>query len=432
MYQALERLKANIIPYPFVADHRNRDGSFFARKTDKLTALTMPMIQVNGPRCVRYLCFDIDRKLGALAWEDANLPIPNLIMTNPINGHAHIAYEIENAVWLKHPKDTRPGDAHPVRFLNAVVDAMKDAMGADKHYTGLLVKNPFHDAWVVTVGCNRPYTLSELSAHLDLSPKKKAKLVEDTDGRNCTLFGSLRLFAYRIVNEYREHGSFDSFKDSLWNELDRLNDLLSDPLSYLELKGILKSVAKWTWNKYTGNGKSIRRGAMGLASSDYSLREKQQLSQERTCDILVERTVDIIRRCIVDLHVEGISVTISEVSRRTTLSRNTVRRYLSTLTDLLTIKKTFLFNNRLTYRQAIHRLSDTLIPPHCSPPEVLQPMYTETFESGCFETLDKWTHMESSIYYEQRTTQRATRNIPTHRNSFTDAWYFLSTRYFSG
>src|SRR3954464_16001188 len=50
--------------------------------------------QFNGPKYISYLVFDIDRPEAVLAWQDANLPRPTLIIENPFNGHAHYAYEL--------------------------------------------------------------------------------------------------------------------------------------------------------------------------------------------------------------------------------------------------------------------------------------------------------------------------------------------------
>jgi hypothetical protein len=409
---AFERLKSNIIPFPFVSNHRDSDGCFYAYKTDRDTALTMPMIQVNGPRCIRYLCFDIDRKFGALAWEDGNLPLPNFIMTNPKNGHAHLIYEIDKPIWKKRPDDPRPGDAPPVRYLEAVLRAMQNALQADKHYSSPLVKNPLHSNWIVTCGTERPYTLGELSAHLDLISEKKANLHEDVDGsRNCTLFCSLRYFAYRVVNDYRDRHDFTGFKDVLLNELERLNTEFPLKLPLRELCGIMKSVAKWTWNKYHGNGKSIRRGVMGLRSSDLSLREKQQLSQKRTCQIRVEKTEACVVNCIVAIQLEGCSISISEINRRTKLSRNTIRRYWSKLNHT---DKTVSLRDKFTVGGGAMPPTRYPDPTHlitCGAPRVkyfdsgrlYHSKATQTFESGVLDTLDKWRQQEFSMH-EQRTT----------------------------
>lgn len=400
-----------------MADHRDNGGQFYAHKVDRDTAFKMPMIQVNGPRCIRYLCFDIDRKFGALAWEDANLPLPNLIMTNPKNGHAHLLYEIKEGIWKKSPKDPRPGEALPVRYLQAVYKAMAEALGADKSYPGLLVKNPLHDAWTVTYGNQQPYTLGELSAHLDLLPApKNGKLIEDVDGRNCTLFCSLRFFSYRVVNEYRDNHNFLSFKDDLWDELQTLNDELPNPLMDSELRGILKSVAKWTWKNYQGDGKIIRRGVMGLDPS-LSLRVRQQLAQKRTCDIRVGKTEKSIKDSILQIQSEDISVSISEVSRRTKFSRNTVRVYWSKLSDMITHRNTIgtgsvpdeSFMVGVTPQDL-----DSLIPSelnilgpgpyrYCEPGRLFLSMTSQTFDCRVFEALDKWRTMESPLH-DQRIT----------------------------
>src|SRR5712672_2678650 len=60
----------------------------------KSKALRHRLVQFNGPKYLSYLVFDIDRAEAVLAWQDANLPRPTLIIENPFNGHAHYAYEL--------------------------------------------------------------------------------------------------------------------------------------------------------------------------------------------------------------------------------------------------------------------------------------------------------------------------------------------------
>lgn len=415
----LERLKSNLLPFLYASEGRI-DGQFYpAQKMERDAGLEMPVLQINGPRCIRYLCFDVDRKDAGIAWDDANLPIPNLILINPKNGHAHLIWELANPIWLRRAGDDRPGDAMPVRYVKAVQNAMGAALRSDRHYNGLMVKNPFHASWATRIGREAPYTLAELSRHLELSSAPQAKLYEDGDGRNCTLFCSLRLFAYRIVDEYRELGRFEAYKATLSDELERLNDSFRTPLPYAELRDILKSVSKWTWKHYRGSGRVIRKGVMQLDPA-LSLRVRQQLAQQRTTGIVVSKTVAILRTTILDLLRDSVTPTISEVSHRSHKSRNTVYHYWSRFTDLLTDKVT---SETVSLRDgsplgASPRQADTLIPTRlnktfaevqaeCSDqqnPIIKAMKYTlaqarmgiliaelpRTFESSVLRAIDKW------------------------------------------
>ena len=80
----LTRLLGNIFSYPYASEGKDKDGIFApARKYKKSTAVKKPILQINGPRKITYLCFDIDRAYGGIAWQDANLPLPNIVVINP-------------------------------------------------------------------------------------------------------------------------------------------------------------------------------------------------------------------------------------------------------------------------------------------------------------------------------------------------------------
>jgi hypothetical protein len=200
-----------------------------------------------------------------------------------------------------------------------------------------------------------------------------ATLKETSDSRNCTLFDSIRFWAYRAKSSFDD---IHSFKDCLFAELDRLNDTLPFPLPQQELKYIGRSVSDWVWNVYSGNGSHKRRGIMCLDPSD-PINVRQQQGQAFTCRIRREKTEGIIRGSINSLLREGIVVSISEVHRRTKLSRNTISAYWNLFSDLLTEKFTYeteslrdKYHTSLRSEGASPRQVDTLIPTELSIPQM--------------------------------------------------------------
>jgi hypothetical protein len=315
---------------PYASDGKVRGVFSYARKIPKLAALKKPNIQINGPRRIGYLSFDIDRDIGALAWEDANLPPPNLVVVNPRNGHAHLIYELREPVWLPRRDDMRP-EPKVVGYLKAVQKAMGRALRADPHYNGLLVKNPLHASWRVSCLCREPYDLADLSRHLELTDTPEAKLLDSPDGRNCTLFESLRLWSYRAKRDFADQLSFHA---AITAELDRLNELLTKPLGLPELKGIAKSVSNWTWNRYTGNGK--RRGIMCLNPAD-PLDQRQREGQDFTSRTRCSRTLSRIKQAYESIMRDGLRVTKTLVANRCNIHRNTVSKYWSRVLGMIGI-----------------------------------------------------------------------------------------------
>jgi hypothetical protein len=147
----------------------------------KKNALRKAMIRLNGPTRDTFMTIDVDAAHGAEAWEIANLPIPNFIITNPQNGHAHLVY------WHARPirKETDGTKSHAELYRKAVWVALTRAMeGGDLGYTEGLTKNPFSARWRMSIGTTHKYTLAELAAHLDLSQTRMVDIREGYDALN--------------------------------------------------------------------------------------------------------------------------------------------------------------------------------------------------------------------------------------------------------
>src|ERR1700731_4800980 len=93
------RLRSKLMREPRATNGRR--GGQFQRPVvmSKAKALKYKLIQFNGPKYISYVLFDIDDRPDAvLAWQDANLPRPTIMIENPHNGHAHYAYELTTPI----------------------------------------------------------------------------------------------------------------------------------------------------------------------------------------------------------------------------------------------------------------------------------------------------------------------------------------------
>lgn len=204
-------------------------------------------IQHNGPTHLYWMAFDIDRPGASIDWSDRGAPAPNLTVKNQANGHAHALYGLATAV-----RTAPDGRAGPLRYAAAVENALCERLGADRGYSGLIVKNPLHRHWQVTEWHPEPYELGELADYLDLSTKKPKIIVEDYGlGRNCTLFEELRKWAYRAQRQgwpgYRQ------WLDACLVRAQMINLQFRNPLALSEVRATATSVAKWT-SKRMGEG----------------------------------------------------------------------------------------------------------------------------------------------------------------------------------
>ncbi len=217
-------------------------------------ALEHRHIQLNPPSMTRYLVFDVDRSGAALAWEAAGLPTPSWVASNPVNGHAHVAYSLDAPVCTS--VNSRPG---PARYLAAVQAACGTRLDADRGYGGLITKNPLHDGWRVWWGTSKKYGLGELAeyvpdSYLARKPAKAANKDLFHLGRNCCLFDELRQWAYR--HRHLICKDFERYQETVLTVAHGLNANLDFAalLPEGEVRAIAKSVSKFVYQ--TDFGKS--------------------------------------------------------------------------------------------------------------------------------------------------------------------------------
>lgn len=219
----------------------------------KKTAIKNRYIQHNPPVFYQCLVFDFDRRAtlesaGAADFIDANsLPPPNLIATSPVSGNSHIYYLLETPVCTSDLARKKP-----LGLLAKIEHSLKERLGADVGYTGLISKNPTHSYWKVENLNPHPWGLLDFLEWIDLPKKLPKKARTEGLGRNCTLFEVVRLWAYREVLSYRLAGKKDAWMKSVLKRCEDENLTFTPALPYSEIRSTAKSIANWVWNKYNG------------------------------------------------------------------------------------------------------------------------------------------------------------------------------------
>lgn len=232
--------------WPFAPASSNK--KFYGRKRPFELAIKNDYIQANPEGLVRWVIFDVDRPGGALAWEDANLPVPTWVSVNPENGHAHICYGLSAPV-----RTIGNGvKQHPIRYLKAVRAAFSQKLGADGAYAGILTKNPYSSKWR-TQWMGAMYTLGDLEEYLvgqlsDYKPPPACPGKQISAGRNVSIFDATRRWAYLEYFRQR-HASLASAKhweDHVHDAASKVNRSLDAPLREQEVRHISRSIARWT------------------------------------------------------------------------------------------------------------------------------------------------------------------------------------------
>jgi hypothetical protein len=170
----------------------------------KHLALLKRYIQPNHPYYTHFFVFDLDYPTAYIDffYSMVGVPVPNLIVENPENGHAHYIYKLHTPIY-----QTNASNDKPIKYGNAVYTALRTALNADINYSGLITKNAVHEHWRTHVLREQPYTLDQLSERLDLTTRQINKEIKVDEavglGRNCCVFHTVRHWAYVEVRQYR-------------------------------------------------------------------------------------------------------------------------------------------------------------------------------------------------------------------------------------
>ena len=203
-------------------------------------------LQHNPPAQVVWLVFDCDKATYELACQQAFTPPPNLEVFNKANGHSHLFYGLQAPVTV-----SEAGRGKPIQFLAAIEYSLGKLLEADQNYAGLISKNPLHEHWHTIQRRSELWTMPELADWLELPSKLPEKATVYGLGRNCTLFDTVRKWAYKEVLNYRLASNGKSFHQAVLKACTQVNSSFPTPLPEAEVKATSNSIAKWVWAKYT-------------------------------------------------------------------------------------------------------------------------------------------------------------------------------------
>lgn len=237
-------------------------------RMSRSSALGLRYIEANPHAISNLLVVDVDHDdaLMRAMWDRKDW-LPNAVIENPQNGHAH-------AVWALAEPVTRTEYARrkPLAYAAAVTEGLRRSTDGDKAYSGLITKNPTHPAWDGHWLTDHLYSLAELDFWLSengyMPPKSWQRTKRNKPvglSRNCTLFETVRTWAYPLASAIRwssghEHAS-RADNHLLMNELTRkaseLNTEFSEALPASETTAIVRSIHKWILTDFTGWTESL-------------------------------------------------------------------------------------------------------------------------------------------------------------------------------
>ena len=244
----------------------------------KSTAITKVYIQPNPVHCIYWLIFDLDYNVQKY-WHDEN-PVPNITIENPANGHQHIMYLLETPVYK-----LQNARLEPLEYAADVERGLSLRFGADLSYGKLISKNPLHPQWNMIVWHTKPYTLGDLLVNVPQELKRHSKLKPEEEiglGRNCTLFHTIRRYAYNQAHKVKY--DYNALYDKVLEYATGFNNGFDPPLLSKEVQCTTRSVCRWTVKRMDSTGFSrwcSVRGRKGNQKSQIVRAGKSQTRAEQ-------------------------------------------------------------------------------------------------------------------------------------------------------
>jgi hypothetical protein len=213
-------------------------------------ALKKRYIQPNDFNSRSWLVYDIDRATCPdEIRHDLHAPEPTVFVSNPKNRHAHLYYLLNTPVHNNHNSSQKA-----LRFAAAVDHGLAHKLDADMSYVGILAKNALHKQWQVLETVPASYELHELAEYVDVNllntPIKK--LPEYGLGRNSMLFDDVSKWAYKAIRQ--GWPDYNRWYAAVLSRTEMLNAQFKNSMDYNEYKHIAKSIAKWTFDKFSKRG----------------------------------------------------------------------------------------------------------------------------------------------------------------------------------
>lgn len=298
--QSLDLFYDNLPTRPYCSNNPGIEGLYRLALAEAIECL---LIQPNTARRVVCLCFDVDRTLAAIDWNDRGCPPPNIAVRNPANGHAHLIYLLEAPVAVSDVARIKP-----VMFMAAVQEGLRRDLEADRGYSGLIVKNPWHKHWITHEWRAEPYSLEELAGMVTLPTaaeiRKRSKQRDYAGlGRNCTVFEIVRQQSYRVVRDYWRPDGERMFARAVLDLVLQSNQTdIGNPMQLSECKAIAKSISKWTWARFNRHEfraiQSARGQKKGAGKRAEVLEEVKRLASEGKSQREIAEAVGVSQKTV--------------------------------------------------------------------------------------------------------------------------------------
>jgi len=288
----------------------------------------------------KYLVVDQDHE-DTNRWLYEGLKEPHIIVKNKDNGRAHLFWRIDG--FICHTGNT------PAKLLNLWQDCkagLNFTLDGDINFSDVYVKNPLSDNFIVLTKTDpAPYYLGDFVKDLAFPDNaiksgrrrigNKSTQLENVDvgDRNRALFNSVRVFAYRNKCRFLQAGRKAFLDELIYIALQR-NDLFTNSLPKAEVIDMVKSIAKYVWDrnskKWLIEPDYKNRGACyqeGLINADMTVAEKQSIGAEYSNYLRKSASVSAITKAVAELKSAGLRVSVAVVAKMADMSRGAIYKH---------------------------------------------------------------------------------------------------------
>ena len=301
----LDQFISTIPNKPYASD----DLMYGVKIYSKDAALRKVYLQPNHPYYLHNIVFDLDysASLVEILYSKTGIPLPNLIIENKENGRSHAVYQLKTPVFK-----TNASRRKPIIYLNAIQRTLQRVLDADVNYAEMICKNPLHRKWRTNTLRQTPYTLDDLANKLEIDWKQINKPIKQNEavglGRNCYLFHTARQWAYAAIRKYRG-ATYNQWLQSVLDHCLKLNEGITDPLGYNEVRGIAKSISRYCWKRdphcyQEFIDRQTRKGQLGgkAKGEAYRLKREQayKLKEQGMNNTQIAKQLNVTRRTIIN------------------------------------------------------------------------------------------------------------------------------------
>lgn len=304
----------------------SNDLKFGLHTEAKTTGVRRRYIQINHTNVTKIMVFDVDNPISLYDWKYLEVPLPNILVINPENNHAHLVYLLSEEDFVCR---TENGKLKNILMYEAIYSQMCRLLNADPRYVQKIMKNPFFNGWNTRVLHDDTYSFSDFFKYVDSKNLDKASegqknrtaasWIRESEGRNCTVFERTRLYAYAVLKTFNNGATSEdamNFYNAVNQYASALNESFAEPLGEREVASTVKSIVNWTLLHFGGAAEKQEFEKKDI----WGEKSRQKSLETRTA--LKERNI----KKAVQLKLQGKSV--EEICIELKRSRRMVEYYL--------------------------------------------------------------------------------------------------------